>query len=244
MTNNQNAYNPQSVPTGNDPNCAMGRRAIHVTIDFSLGTTFNLDIQQVQALGQFDAAQTLYIDNSGNANVLTVLLGLTLQTIKIPANAQAYIPILQPNPPVFKISTTGAPIVDVQILNFFVPPIIWYPNGITVVDATLAAVISNGGVNVNTRANVITGPVDHSGTIAAANTPQSLVAADATRKRLLISNPSNAVAPLSITFAVNTNGYSDIAPGQTWDEANTQVSGDQVFIKSATLAAAFTCLTW
>lgn len=244
MSNNQNAYNPLAVRTGADADCKLGRRAIHVLIDFSLGATFNLDLGQAQQVGNFDCLQTLYIDNADNTNELTVLMGLTLQRVIIPAGAQAYMPILQPNPPVLQITTNGAPIINIQLLNFFVPPMVWSPAGITVIDSTLAAVISNGGVNVNTRPVTVTNPTDRSGTITTGGTPQSLMAANATRKRWILSNPASATEVLSFAYASSTNHYIDLNPGATWDETDFSVSGDQIFVKGATTGHAFTAYEW
>lgn len=243
MPNNQSANNPLSVPTGNDVPCKMGRRAIHVLIDFSLGSTYELDLSQIQSLGAMDCVQTMYVDNADNANELTLTMGLTLQRIIIPANSQAYIPILQPNPPVLKIATTGAPVVNVQLLNFFVPPIVFYPNGVTVIDSTLAAVISNGAVNVNTQARVVTNPTDGSGTIAAGGTAQQVFAVNATRKRFIISNPSTATEVLSFTYGASTH-FIDLAPGQTWDEADNSISGDAIRVVAATTGHAFVAFEW
>lgn len=243
MVNNQSANNPLKVPTGNDADCKLGRRAIHVEIDFSLGTKYALDLSQIQSLGAMDCLQTMYVDNADNAAELTLTMGLTLQRIIIPANAQAYIPILQPNPPVLEMSTTGAPVVNVQLLNFFVPPIVFYPNGVTVVDSTLAAVISNGAVNVNTQARVVSNPTDGSGTITVGGTAQQIFAADAARKRFIISNPSTATEVLSFTYGASTH-FIDLAPGQTWDEADNSISGDAISVVAATTGHAFTAFQW
>lgn len=243
MVNAQAGYMPQPVPTGTDP--CEGRKAIHVLVDFSLGSQFNLDLSQIQSQGAFASAQTLYIDNADNAGELTVTMGLTLQRVVVPANSQMYIPILQANPPVLQIvADGGTPVINFHILNFFVPPYVWYPGGIAVEDLTLESVISNGAVNTNTQAQVVTNPTDHSGTITTGGTKQQLMAANATRKRWILSNPTSATEVLSFTYTSTPTHFIDLAPGQTWDEADFSVSGDAIEVVAATTAHAFTSFEW
>jgi hypothetical protein len=222
----------------------MGRRAIHVTIDFSLGSEFLLDLSQVQTQGALDSVQTLYVDNANSPGALTVLMGLTNQSISIAAGAQAYLPVLQGNPPKLIFSmATGTPTIDIQLMNFFVPPCVWYTAGLPVNDLTLASVISNGGVNVNAGTQTLSGVTDASGTIAVAGTPQVLLAANAARKRFVLSNPSSATETLQFSYGANTH-YIDLPPGTTWNEADFTVAGDVINVVAATLGHAFTCYYW
>ena len=245
MPNAQASFIPQPVPTGNAVDCKLGRRSIHVTIDFSLGATFSLDLSQIQNSGAMDSVQTLYVDNSGNAGDLNLTMGLTQQTITLPAGAQAYLPILQGNPPVLSINApVGTPIVNVWLLNFFLPPQIWYTAGFPVVDLTLESVITNGGVNVNASPITVTGPTDASGVITAGGTRQALFATNSTRKRWTLSNPSTASEVLQFSFVSNTGGLIDLPPGTTWNEADFTVSGDEVWIVGATTGHAFTAYSW
>lgn len=244
MASNQQNYMPMPMSLGNPPDCNIGRRAIPVLIDFSLGASFKLDLSALQQAGAMDSVQTLYVDNSANTAALTITMGLTNQKIIIPANAQAYIPILQGNPPVIVFSVpTGTPVVNIDALNFFVPPYIWYSTGMPVVDTTLAAVISNNAVNVTTNPATISGPTDASGTIAAGGTAQLLSAANATRKRFVICNPSSASEVLQFSYG-NTGHMIDIPIGATWNESDLTVSGDAIYIKAATTGHAFTAYTW
>jgi hypothetical protein len=245
MPNNQGSYTPVPVSLGNPTDCKVGRRAIHVTIDFSLGARFNLDLSQVQSQGGLDSVQTIYIDNSNSvAGTLTILMGLTLQSVKVPAGAQAYLPVLQVNPPVLQFTmSTGTPKIDIQLMNFFVPPCMWYTVGLPVNDLTLAAVIANGGVNVNAQSQTVTVPTDASGTITLGGTPQLLFAANAARKRFIISNPSTATEVLQFAYG-NTGHYINLSPGTTWDEADFSVSGDAIYVNAATTSHAFVAYTW
>lgn len=243
MPNNQSSQNPQSVPLGTDP--CEGRKAIKVLIDFSLGAQYTLDLSQIQAQGAFASLQTLYIDNTANGQPLKIETGVVLQDITIPAGAQAYIPVLESNPPRLLFSTTGGNvIVSVHLLNFFVPPYIWNGAALQVVDLTLESVIANGRVLVTTNASTISGATDGSGTIAAGGTSQALFAANATRKKWLISNPSTATEVLSFSFISGAGGQITLPPGTTYTEDSIEVAGDAVFVKAATTGHAFTAYSW
>lgn len=241
----QAGYTPFPVPTGQAPDCKLNRRAIHVLIDFSLGSAYQLDLSQVQSQGGMDSVQTLYIDNGASAAALTIVMGLTLQNIIIPAGAQGYIPILQGNPPILQFSVAGGtPVVNVQLLNFFVPPFLWYTTGVPVNDLTLAGIIVGGGANVNVRAATVVGPTDQSGTIAAAGVRQVLMAANAARKRWSLTNPSAATEVLQFSYVTNVAGLIDLVPGDTWNEEDASVSGDEIWVVAATIAHPFTAYEW
>jgi hypothetical protein len=236
---------PTPVPTGGAINCRNGRVAVNIEIDFSLGATFNLDMSQIQSQGGIDSVQTLYVDCRNTTAALTIKFGLTNQVIVLPAGVEAYLPVLQGNPPVMQFAIGGGtPVVFVQAMNFFLPPYMWYPSGVPVVDLTLESVISNGGVNVNASPNTVTGPTDGSGTITAGGTVQALFPANAARKRLIISNPSSATEVLQFCYGISTAGRIDLPPGTTWNEAEMSTSGDEIFIVAATTAHAFTAYEW
>ncbi|HEY6019841.1 MAG TPA: DUF1859 domain-containing protein [Candidatus Paceibacterota bacterium] len=244
MPNDQASFAPMSVPCGQPPDCKLGRRAIHVLIDFTLGLSFKLDLSQVQSQGGMDSVQTLYIDNASNTGSLTILMGLTNQSIILPAGAQAYMPVLQGNPPIIQFTSTAAVPVNIQLLNFFIPPAAWYTTGLPVNDLTLAGIIANGAANVNVIAGTVTGAIDRSGTIALGGTRQQLLAANASRKRWLVSNPSTATEILQISYVTNVAGLIDLQPGATWSETDASVSGDEIWVVAATLGHAFTAYEW
>lgn len=245
MPNNQGSYAPKPVPLGSTPDCRVGRKSINVPIDFSLGSSFQLDLSQIQAQGGLDSVQTLYVDlSAATAGVLSITMGLTNQVVKLPFGSQAYIPVLEGNPPILQFAlSTGTPVVNVELMNFFVPPCVWYPNGIQVTDNTLAAVISNGAVTVAAKAQTVTNPTDASGTITLGGTAQQLFAVNAARQRFIISNPSTATEVLQFAYG-NTGHYINLPPGTTWDEGDFSVSGDAIYIVAATTGHAFTAYAW
>lgn len=243
MYNPLKASAPFPVSTGDAPNCRIGRRSIHVLIDFSMGTTYQLDLSQIQSQGQIDSVQTLYIDNSANLGTITVAMqGATQQNITLPPNSQAYLPVLQSNPPVINFSVaSGAPVVNVQLLNFFLPPLVWSTSatGGQVIDLTLAGILINSMVPVITAPNNVA-LTDGSGTITTGGTVQPLFAANPTRKKLIISNPSTATEVLQFMFGAATAGRITLAIGANYISGDVTMENNSVFIVAATTGHAFT----
>jgi len=242
-TNLQLALN--QVPTGN-PSCE-GRKSITILIDFSLGLTYTLDLSGAQAqLAWFKSIQTLYVDNSANANPFIITCGVTTQRISIPAGACAYMPLLQPDQPVLQFNTASAVTVKIQLLNFFLPPCVW--NGTTggaggtlpVADAILDATVVGGKVQVTQIPFTIQSLTDASGTITTGGTVQACVPASASRARWIISNPSTESEVLQFGFGSPPTHFIDLLPGATWDESGSSIVGDAVQIKAATTGHTFT----
>lgn len=104
-----------------------GPKTVPLNMNFN-GTdgTFAVDGTALVQGGKIEYIQTVYIDNSQNANPLTMIVDLTNQRIIAPAHSQGYYSILAPNPPKFNFSTTaGNFIVPVQFLNVPVQPYVW-----------------------------------------------------------------------------------------------------------------------
>lgn len=243
MYNPNKASAPYPVECGTPPGCRIGRRAIHVLIDFSLGTTYQLDLSQIQSQGQIDSVQTLYIDNSVNTGTITIVMqGPTLQSVTLPPNSQAYLPVLQGNPPVLNFSVaSGAPVVNVQLMNFFLPPVIWgtLATGGSVVDVTLAGILINNQVPVITNPNNIA-LVDSSGTITTGGTAQQVLAANATRKKMIVFNPIAATETLFMMFGAGTAGQIGLAPGGSYTSDDVSEESNSLWLVAATTGHAFT----
>lgn len=247
MANPQNTQLfPVPVSTGLE-NCKRG--SITVPIDFSIGLTYQLDLTAIQdQLAWIKSVQTLFIDNSQNANQITIRMSGTLQRIIIPGYAQAYVPVLQINPPVLTFTSASAVQITIQILDFFLPPFVWSVNGIApisggtlpVSDAILDATVVSNKVQVSQVPFAIQGLTDVSGTITAGGVVQPLVPASASRQRWTLANPSTATEILQFGFGSPPTHFIDLAPGATWDESGSSIVGDAVQIKAATLGHAFT----
>jgi hypothetical protein len=246
---NQSSYIPNVVPTGEA--ACEGRKSITTLIDFSIGLIFRLDLTAIQAQQQWiRSVQTIFVDNSENAVQIVVTCGVTLQRVVIPPNSQAYIPLLQPNPPVLQFEASAAVPLTVQILNFFLPPCVWGTNGspaidpdtgaLIVTDQILDSCVANNALNVNSLPFTVNGLIDASGTIVTGGTAQSLFAANPDRQRFIITNPTSATEILQFAIGLSTAGYIDLAAGATWDENGSSIAGQQIFIKGATTGHAFT----
>lgn len=96
-----------------------GPRSVSVPLDFSLGTTLTLDLQNLMSRGFMSMIQGLFLDNSNGGTTLTVSFGGSGQQIKIAPNRQGYRMVLCPNPvnSITFFSTAGV-LLAVQLLNF------------------------------------------------------------------------------------------------------------------------------
>jgi hypothetical protein len=242
MPNNQASFTPNPVPCGAPANCRIGRQAIHILIDFSLGASYALDLSQVQALGKMDSVQTLYVDNSAGTSTLTIQMSLTLQSITIPPLSQAYIPVLQGNPPQMQFTVGGGtPKVNIQLMNFFLPPLVWgvSASGGSFIDTTLA------GILIGNQVPTITNPnnpvlVDRSGTIAVGGTAQQIMAVNAARKKIIIENPTTATEVLLVSFNSGATGTISLAAGGSYIADSDSVEQNSVWVNAATATHAFT----
>lgn len=241
----QAGYIPNNVTTG-DAACE-GRKSITTIIDFSIGLTYRLDLTQIQTMQNWiKSVQCLYVDNADNADPKTIVMGVSNQRIIVPAFSQGYFPILQPNPPVLQFSSTDADTITIQILNFFLPPYIWGPDGIQIAgtvqtaDAILDGTVSGGAVNVRSNPVPVT-PTDDKGTITAGGTPQLVLAANPNRKRFTIFNPDTATETLYMSWGAAGAGQIPLAPGGGWDESGSSEVVSAIYLEAATTGHPFTC---
>lgn len=229
-----------NVPMGNPP--CEGRKAFEYVINFADGLQATLDLTNFFQQGTIASIQSMYVDNSENDVPIIVDMGGTNQNVVIPAGFEAYLPVLQANPPVLNFSCSAAVIVTVQLMNFFVPPYMWNASGgsvpSVVSDAVLDSTVSNNRVNTtNYNGQVVL--TDISGTITVGGTAQVLAAANPARQRLQINNPSTATESLSIMYGVDTAGKWEIPKGTNWIEPDP-VSSQEIWIEAPTTGHAFT----
>ncbi len=119
-------------PTGNLGNTANGSapcegpRALSYNLDFSVASSYDVDLTQQFQGGQFTTIQGFYCDNSQNASPLIVTCGGTGQTLVVPPFACAYLPMLQTLPPKFNVATAGLIAnIFISFFNFYIPPMVW-----------------------------------------------------------------------------------------------------------------------
>lgn len=98
----------------------------YAQIDFATGpATQVLDLLQAEQFQRISAILGMFIDNSDNLYQLAIQFSSTFQTLKIPAGAQALLPISSQPPEKIKFSTLGGSIVPVQLYNFRPDPLVW-----------------------------------------------------------------------------------------------------------------------
>jgi hypothetical protein len=97
---------------------AGGPKAIPITLDFGAQTQYVLDYQNMQSRNFFDMCQTIFVDNSLSATVLSVTIPAVNQALKIPAGVQGYFTVICPNPLKMQFDSAGGVVCQVILLNF------------------------------------------------------------------------------------------------------------------------------
>ena len=123
-----------------------------VILDWSTTLSYLVDLYVTMSQQKMSIIQTLYIDNSNNANPATVTTGIAGQAITCPAGVQGYFPALVPSQQAkFTIATSGmAGSTTIYFLNMPLPAMIWgNSTGGTqnVSDTILDALVQNGLFN-------------------------------------------------------------------------------------------------
>lgn len=128
-TNNLRFYSVQNLQ------CAPeGPRGVPLNLDFSLTTTYSLDLASAQANLLITLIQAFYYDNSASNVVLTFYFPDSDQSITVPAGSQGYMNCLCPGNTqegtarINFISTSGNSI-KIKLLNFPVINYIWQVTG-------------------------------------------------------------------------------------------------------------------
>ncbi len=95
-----------------------GPKCVPIALDFNAFDTYVLDYGQMQQRNFLSMVQTLWVDNFGNAAVLTINVPATQQRLVIPAGVQGYFTIVCPNPIKISFNSTGGTVQQVILLNF------------------------------------------------------------------------------------------------------------------------------
>lgn len=173
-----------------------GPRSISITYDFSAGVqSYQTDMTSVKQLGKITALQSVFIDNSVNTQPIVLTVAGTNQSISVPANYQGVFPLFVGGQALFTVTSTGNKQATIQYCNVEQSASLWQaiavpfnPSGtITVTDPILDNTVSNNRQNVTTMSAALA-ITDRSGTIAAANTAQVLMAANAARQGWSLQN--------------------------------------------------------
>ena len=231
-----------------------GRKVIPFTINFATAETAAIDLTNTFQQNSISAVQSMFVDASSAGQEVVFDYGAENQKVIVPAGAQAYMPVMQTNPPRFTVTCNdGNFILNLLLMNFFVPPYIWYPTGasisanVTIVGplgqqvmaASIPVVIASNQSAVPIEPSDV-GSTDESGTITAGGAGQVLMAANATRKQWTLFNPIAATETLQFSKVGATGPWYDLAPGSLASEDGTSVYEGEIWVIAATTAHAFT----
>jgi hypothetical protein len=101
-------------------------KCIVQVIDFSVGSSFELDLLTDQQLTKIGMVQTLYLDLKDTALGMDVEMSGTGQVIRAKARTQGYYNVLQPNPAKLRFTSADASlIVRVFIIGVPIPGAVW-----------------------------------------------------------------------------------------------------------------------
>ena len=104
-----------------------GPRCLPLSIDFAATPEWILDYGNMQQRNFLNMVQSVWVDNSANAAILSITVPGTNQVLQVPPNAQGYFPLLVPNPLKLVFDSTGGVLVQVILLNFPVAGFVWVP---------------------------------------------------------------------------------------------------------------------
>lgn len=172
-------------------------------LDFSTLSEININLYDQISQNEIGFVQSLYVDNKANGANLVIVSGVVEQNITIPAGAQAYVPVMTSDPPVFKFTTTAVAGLVVPVFFCNVP---------------FASVMLNGSVrSIKTETDI-------SGTIAVGGTAQTISAANAAGRRVIIYNPTSQVESLFVNTtgsatSPTTNSF-ELVPGGYYDSVD------------------------
>lgn len=229
---------PQAVELGKTP--CESRMAFRIRLDFSTGLEQDINFAVFYNQGTIQSIQSLYVNNNGGSAALNFTMGGTGQVITVPPGAQAYIPVLDANPPTLQVTcTNGAQVAFLQALNFFVPPFMWGQSVSTDIPA-LDAIIIGGRMNVRIAPQGLASDTDRSGTIAAGGTGQVLMNANASRLQWNLENPVAATETLFFSKISIAGPWYSLNPGGFASDSGSSVYQGIIWVMGATTAHAFT----
>lgn len=198
-----------------------GPRALAVDLDHSVKTSIDIDLYREETAGIINVIQSVWVDNSNNDFPLTLTFQGTGQRLVIPATAQGLWPVIAPEKPSFNSASSGGVDVTIILLNVPMPMMQFGPVNVTVPVAT--GTFTNRGIELDTG-----------------GVSEQIMAADITRKRIIIQNPPSEFESLFINFGAAATDNSatidsiELAPGETFDSASGPVSTETVNVIAAT----------
>lgn len=111
--------NNQLMVGGKGPLCAR------LIMDFTQTAEYDLDMQNLQALNQFDLCQTIWVDNSAGGAPITIEIPASGQSVVVKNGTQGHFNVVCPNPIKMKFKCDGGQTVTVFLLNSAIPGATW-----------------------------------------------------------------------------------------------------------------------
>jgi hypothetical protein len=144
------AYSGNQVMLGATPK--EGPMAVAWNVDFTANTQYVFDLTAIQQQARISMIQTLFLDNSLSSVPLFVVCATSNQSIEIPPNSQAYMPVVLTNKISVTLSSTSGRVIPIQALNIAMNAAVWSVNGTPTVtngamivsDPILEAAVSSG----------------------------------------------------------------------------------------------------
>lgn len=166
-----NTNPPPPLPVNNGLGLPPGAtpKIIPLSVDLTAIQAYTVDLTQQQQQNNIGPIQTIYINNSGNAQSVTVQALISNISYTILPGDSAILPFFLPNQaPKFTVTSTGGVIIPIAVLDTPQPAQVWgastnagfnFTGGkLQVTDVALDALISNiGGAGNALDVNVITG---------------------------------------------------------------------------------------
>jgi hypothetical protein len=127
MQTSANVNANSGIQIGNATIPAEGPKAIPYALDFSAVQAYGIDVLNLFQNRLLSVIQCVYVDNSNSGSQLILTMTGTQQTIKVPAGAQGYFPVLSPTSGQINAVSLGGVVVKLDLLNVPMSAGVWYP---------------------------------------------------------------------------------------------------------------------
>lgn len=118
-------FNVAQVPVFNALIPKDGPKALPVNYNFTVQSSYYLDLQNYMARDYIGFIQSIFVDNSLNTAPVSITFAISNQKIQVGAYQQGYFPVLVPNPLRVTVSSQGGTSCQIQYLNVPVPSHSW-----------------------------------------------------------------------------------------------------------------------
>lgn len=202
-----------SFPIANQTYPEEGSRVISLQYNWTSVTGYSDDLSQLVALGVETTIQTAYIDNSSNAQSVTITIPATGQVLTCPALNQGFFPLMFTGTPQFQVTvaaTAANAVTRIALLNVPISQGPWAASG-TALSGTPVPPVSPGAFAAGVQGGLAMG----------VTTLSPNPGADSSINPLSLNGGSALRVQLANTNGVNM-AYADL---QTYPGFSTTVSG-------------------